>query len=196
MRPSAGLKASSWGKVPVAGGRALQGLHAPGQLDLRPDRSLRSRTLWADTLQGYRSSHRNARLCADRDGQHSGRSRLLFSHPQGGYSKSDAVCGRGKHRRCAIYPRHRVPRKLQSECHRLGARPSTIRHVVLVAGVSELGLFPLLGKVRSRFFTRNYHKLRLARIRVVARVPSLDFHHSQGCFGAGNNRGRSRNYHR
>ena len=59
--------------------------------------------------------------------------------------------------------------RLQPECHCLGAPPSTIRHVVLVAGVSELGLVPLLGQVRSRFFTRNHHNFRLARIRVVAR---------------------------
>ena len=116
--------------------------------------------------------HRNPRLCADSDGQHIGRSRLSFSHPSGGCSKSDAVCGRGKYRRRAICPRCHVQRKLQPECHCLGAPPSTIRHVVLVAGGSELGLVPLLGQVRSRFFTRSHHNFRLARISVVARVPS------------------------
>ena len=161
-------------EFPAAGGTAFQGLQTPGQVDPRQDRS-RTSHLWADTLQGYRSFHRNPRLCADRDGQHGGRSRLSFSHPSGGCSKSDAVCGRGKHRRRAICPRCHFPRKLQPECHCLGAPPSTIRHVVLVAGVSELGLVPLLGQVRSRFFTRNHHNFRLARIRVVARVSSLDF---------------------
>ena len=140
--------------------------------------------LWLDTLQGHRSSHRHPRLCADRDRQHRRRSRLSLARPSWRCSQSDAVCGGRKHRRRALCPRCHVARKLQPERHCLGAPPSTIRHAVLVAGVSQPGLVPVLGQVRSRFLARNHRDFRLARLRVAARVPSLDFHHSQEGIGA------------
>ena len=157
---------------------------APGQYRSASGSSADVALLWLDTLQGHRSSHRDPRLCADRDGEHRRRSRLSRRRPSWRCSQSDAVCGGGKHRRCALCPRRHVARQLQPERACLGAPPSTIRHAVLVAGVSQPGPVPLPGQVRSRFLARNHRRVRLARLRVAARVPSLDFHHSQERLGA------------
>ena len=96
----------------AAGGTAFQGLQIPGRVGPRQNR-----------FRTFFELHRKV-IGADRDGQHGSRSRLSFSHPSSGSSKSDGICGRGKHRRRVICPQFDM---------RASANPSDSKTFIVIA---------------------------------------------------------------
>ena len=162
-------------EFPVAEGTPFAGVQTSGHLDLRQDRSRAPRFF----------GHLHYKAIGPTTGTLDYLLIVMASilagvtyHSvilQGDVPESDAVCGRGKYGRRAFCSWRRVARKLQPGHYCLSASPNKIRHHILVSGSSEPGLVSLLGQIRSRFFTRNHHIFRVAGIRPVARVPSLDF---------------------